>query len=293
MVTLSIIIINYNTPQLTQQCVDSVLAHTELENFEIVVVDNGSSDRYFPNSDRRVKYVYNRENLGFAGGNNLGLKLCLGEYILLLNSDTIIYDNSIGVLLNEFLSDDRAGAITPKLLSADAQVQFCANRCAGVRLELRELFRVNKLASKEKLAKIYLGGRWNYDLPTECDWIYGTCFLTSKKIIKEVLGGKFPDTFFMYAEDMQWSFRIKKAGLKCLYTPKASITHLGGASMDAMDEEEKYFKYMLPNTFSAVAEYKGKFHAKLIIICRILLLLSLFDKDARRKAKRFWKFLNN
>ena len=95
MPSLSIIIINYNTPELTERCVDSVLSFTELSDFEVIIVDNGSSKRYLPNTDSRVKYVYNRKNLGFSGGNNLGLTLAMGEYILLLNSDTIISDNCI------------------------------------------------------------------------------------------------------------------------------------------------------------------------------------------------------
>ncbi|MBR4264949.1 MAG: glycosyltransferase family 2 protein [Bacteroidales bacterium] len=293
MPSLSIIIINYNTPELTERCVDSVLSFTELSDFEVIIVDNGSSKRYLPNTDSRVKYVYNRKNLGFSGGNNLGLTLAMGEYILLLNSDTIISDNSLKILLDEFISIKNCGAITPKLVSKDGSLQFPANRCPGIGLELRNLFRINKFTSKEKLSKLYLGSQWDYDKPVECDWIYGTCFLTSRQIINEVLGGKFPDRFFMYAEDMQWSFKLKKAGLKLCYTPKSQIIHLGGASMNPMDEEEKYFKYMLPNTFDAVAEYKGRFHAKLIVFCRILLLLSLFNKNDRRKAFRFWKFLKN
>lgn len=292
---ISVIIINYNTPQLTFNCVKSVIEFTKDVDYEIIIVDNCSPD-YKINADdyqqfKNVKTVFSEKNLGFAGGNNLGLKHASGDLILLLNSDTILKDNALKIAADKFSETPKCGAITVRLVYPDGSLQYPAQRCPSLRLELRELFRINKFTSPEKKAKLYLGGAFNHKTFTDCDWIYGTFFLTSKKIIDEVFSGKFPDDFFMYAEDMQWCFMMLKHGLKPYFTPDAEVIHLGGASMDKTSEEEKYYKTMFPNTFAAVAMYKGKFHTKLIYYTRIIHLLTLRNANDRQKAKKFREFL--
>ena len=106
-----------------------------------------------------------------------------------------------------------------------------------------------------------------------------------------MFGGKFPETFFMYAEDMLWCLMLRKSGYKNLYIPDTSVIHLGGASMDAMDEEDKYFKCMLPNVFKTICITSSKLNAYLIVLARIMLLLSQFNKNDWRKAKRFLRFV--
>ena len=294
MVEVSVIVINYNTPDLTSDCINSLINHTKDIVYEVIVVDNGSEKRFdFTQFDHldNFKYVYSPKNLGFAGGNNLGISCAKGDYILLLNSDTIISENSVKTLYDCFRREPRSGSLTPKLLSPDGSVQPCANRAPSLRLELRQLLRINKFTKPEKLANLYLGARHDYNKPVECDWIYGACFFTSKAMIDNVFGGKLPETFFMYAEDMLWCLMLKKAGYTNLYTPETSIIHLGGASMNAMDEEEKYFRYMLPNVFKTVCLTSSKLNAYLIIFARILLLVSQFNKNDWRKAKRFMRFV--
>lgn len=294
MVEVTVIVINYNTPDLTFNCINSLINHTKDIEYEVIVVDNGSDKRFdsspFEHLDN-FRYLYSPKNLGFAGGNNLGISCANGNYILLLNSDTIITENTIKICVDYFRRQPDCGSLTPKLLSPDGSVQPCANRAPSLRLELRQLFRINKLTNADKLAKLYLGERHNYNLPTECDWIYGACFFTRKSLIDNVFGGKLPETFFMYAEDMLWCLMLRKSGYKNLYIPDTSIIHLGGVSMDAMDEEDKYFKCMLPNVFKTICITSSKLMAYLIVLARIMLLISQFNKNDWRKAKRFLSFL--
>lgn len=294
MVEVSVIVINYNTPDLTSDCINSLINHTQNIVYEVIVVDNGSDKKFdsaqFSHLDN-FKYLYSPKNLGFAGGNNLGISCAKGDYILLLNSDTIITQNTVKILYDYFRSQPKCGSLTPKLLSPDGSVQPCANRAPSLRLELRQLLRINKLSNTETLAKLYLGERHNYNLPTDCDWIYGACFFTSKALIDNVFNGKLPETFFMYAEDMLWCLMLKKAGYSNLYTSETSIIHLGGASMDAMDEEDKYFNCMLPNVFKTICITSSKLNAYLIVFARIMLLISQFNKNDWRKAKRFLLFV--
>lgn len=294
---VSVIIVNYNTPDLTLNCVKSVLKFTHNIDYEIIVVDNASPKNKIIADDYKdykcVKVVFSESNLGFAGGNNLGLKYAVGDLVLLLNSDTILKDNAIKIAADKFAEMPRCGALTVRLVYPDGNLQYPAQRCPSLRLELRELFRINKFTKPEKKSKLYLGGAFAHDIPTNCDWIFGTFFLTSKSVIDSVLGGKFPDDFFMYAEDMQWCFMLLKHGFQPYFCPDAEVIHLGGASMDKTSEVEKYYKSMFPNTFAAVAQYKGKFHTKLIYFVRILHLLTLRNAEDRYKAKKFWEFLKN
>ncbi|MCQ2975345.1 MAG: glycosyltransferase family 2 protein [Bacteroidales bacterium] len=291
---ISIIIINFNTPDLTTNCINSLVEHTKNIDYEIIVIDNGSTLKFdistIKNS-KKIKYIYSEQNLGFTGGNNLGLKYATGEYILLLNSDTIIKENVVKLCFEEYQKYPKCGALTPKLISPNGEIQPTANRRPSLRLELRDLFRINKITSKQKLANLYLGTRHNYNISTTCDWIYGTFFLIKKDIIDKIFNGEFPNHFFMYGEDMLWCLLLKKKGYKIIYTPISSIIHLGGASMKPIDEEDKYFKYMLPNVFKTISIIKTKFHATLIILTRILILLSHFKQDSNNKAKRYWNFL--
>ena len=193
MVEVSVIVINYNTPDLTSDCINSLINHTKDIVYEVIVVDNGSDKKFdFSQFDHldNFKYAYSPINLGFAGGNNLGISCAKGDYILLLNSDTILKENTVKILYDYFRSQPRCGSLSPKLVSPDGSVQPCANRAPKLSLELRQLFRINKFAKPEKLANLYLGARHDYSKPVECDWIYGTCFFTSKTLIDNVFGGK-------------------------------------------------------------------------------------------------------
>jgi len=290
---LSVIIINYNTPELTLNCVESLYENCKDENFETIIVDNNSTNKVseddyknFPN----LKIIFSKENTGFTGGNNLGLKYANGDLILLLNSDTIIQDNIVGICSQKFYQLDNCAVLSPKIFNPpNNYIQQVVEMCPSIWLELRELLRINKFTKKEKLQKIYKERFFDYNKEIDCDWTHGTAMFISKKVIDKEFNGKLPDNFFMYAEDMLWCLLLKKKGYKIWFTPQSHLLHLGGKSMQDEDETQKYFRVMFPNTYKAIEIYKGKFYTKILFLIKVLHLCSLRNKKDFYKAKQMLK----
>ncbi|WP_316811393.1 glycosyltransferase family 2 protein [Pedobacter heparinus] len=223
---ISIIIINYNTFQLTVNCIASIVDNTSC-NYEIIVVDNASTEcdpEEFKIRFPFIKLIKNPGNYGFAKGNNTGLNLASGDYILLLNSDTLLINNAIDLTYEKILSDKKIGALSAQLVSVDGTFQQCSHYWTSLRKILGCTFRLHHMFKSLKPIQP--------DLKTEhySEYLWGTFFLFPKEILKIFKDKKLPETFFMYAEDTEWCHYIKKAGYKLLYYPTAKITHYGGAS---------------------------------------------------------------
>lgn len=289
--TLSIIIINYNTFQLTCNCILAVIEKTKEVDYEIILIDNASKEcdpekfkQHFP----KIKLIKSNTNLGFAGGNNLGLQTAKGEYILLLNSDTELKNNAIDLAIQKLESDNKIGALSSKLRYPDGHLQYPANRFPNLKTEIKELFRLNKFLSKQQRAEIFLGNEFDHLTERECDWIWGTFFLTRRDIIDK-LGGKLPDDFFMYAEDMQWCWKIKNLGYKIFYFSDAEVIHHLAASSEIADENIRFYSKMLPNIFKTVAMQKGKLYATCLFLTKAMVHFSILNKRDFAKGKLILK----
>lgn len=283
---VSIIIINFNTFDLTCKCIDSIYKKTKNISFEVILVDNASTEydanlflKAFPN----IKLIKNKINVGFAKGNNIGIAESSGKYILLLNSDTELNNNAVYLSYKKLQSDKKIGALSARLLSPDNSIQHPAGRFPSVYLELREFFRVNNFTNKVKLAKLYLYDRFDHQSETECDWIWGTFFMFPRKILRLFQENKLNEDFFMYGEDMQWCWHINKTGHKILYFPEAEVLHHGGASTKDIEAgEEKYFTYMFPNFYKVCEQFRGKITTKIIFTIKALFLISAGSTKGRR-----------
>ncbi len=221
MVDLSIIILSYNTKQLSLECITSIKEQykKELDNekFEIIVVDNNSTDGTL-NALRRLKFkgfnlVESNENLGFSKGCNLGAKNANGEYLLFLNSDTQIKDQGFLKMLS-FLKDKKEiGVLGGKLKNADGSSQLSA----GKFYNLLNLFLM--LLGLEGFASL----RQSPNKITKVDWVSGACLMIKKSVF-EKLGG-FEKDIFMYLEDMELCFKAKKLGLSTYFYPEIMLYH--------------------------------------------------------------------
>lgn len=245
---ISIIIINYNTFELTSQCIRSIYQHTEGIDYEIIVVDNASvecnPDTFlveFP----AIKLLKSEINRGFAGGNNLGIKEARGAYILLLNSDTYLVENSITKSLRKYKTLSSVAALSCKLLSPDGRYQHnCFNFTTWYRF-LLEKFRVKKLMPQWLRSKIFLGFDFAYDRSTYCDGVWGTFFLFQKSILQNFQSNLLPENFFMYYEEIDWCMSFKKMGLLSYYYNDTYIYHIGGGSTKgevSYNAKESYLK---------------------------------------------------
>lgn len=229
---VSVIIINYNTFNLTSNCIRSVYKHTTTTNFEIILVDNASTEcdaELFKKEFPVITLIRNPENLGFAKGNNLGIKHAKGEYILLLNSDTELLNDAIGIALKT-LQDDRKGAVSVKLQHPDGRVQCQCQRFPSVTVTLLETLRLHKLLPKKLRGRLLLGSYFKHDTYIEPDVVWGTFFMFKRKVLDSMPGKMLDEKYFMYYEDIQWCLDIKNAGYKIAYQPEGAVMHIIGQS---------------------------------------------------------------
>lgn len=281
---ISIIIINYNTFELTCNCIQSIVVHSKC-NFEIILVDNASTEcnpeafkKLFP----FIKLVKNPANYGFAKGNNTGISLTSGDYILLLNSDSLLINNAIDLAYQKIQSDKEIGVVSAQLVSLDGSLQQCSHYWPGPGKLLACAFRLHKLFKSFKPVQP--------DLYTEhySEYLWGTFFLFPKNILKYFEEKKLPETFFMYAEDAEWCHYIKKAGYKLFYYPNAKILHYGGAS--AIDHTEKWVN-RFHNEYRLLTIIYGKCYTFFYYQSLVLFYFSGFKKETYKRGVYILKYI--
>lgn len=236
---VSIIIINYKTFDLTNNCIDSIFQYCSLSNYEIILVENGTAEFNQQNISHwgdKVKLVVSQENLGFAGGNNLGIKQANGKYILLLNSDTYLTDDAISPTFHYLERHKEVGVISAKLIYPDGSPQSAAQRFPGIKYKFIELLRLQKLLSKRAAGRLLLGSFFEHDETVAVDWVWGAYFMFPKRILLQLPNQQLDDTYFMYFEDMQWCMDIRKLGYEIHYFADAKVVHLLGGSSGKKNE---------------------------------------------------------
>lgn len=226
---VSVIIINFNTYQLSCNCIQSLIDHTSNIGFEIILVDNASTEcnpdlfkKRFPG----IILVKSDVNLGFAGGNNLGLKYVSGSNILLLNSDTLLLENSILFIFDKCKNIPRLGVATIQLYYPDGRIQANAKRFPSVLAHFLKTSRLRKIFRK---TYNHYNGNYNYSQSFVCDWVWGTFFYFPIQNLKG-LNNKLPETYFMYSEDVEWCYHFKQNHLDNYFLNDSKIIHFGGQS---------------------------------------------------------------
>lgn len=228
---VSIVIINYNTFQLTCNCINSIIKHTNEITYEIILVDNASTEILENNFDyffsNKIVFVKSDKNLGFAGGNNLGIQHAKGEYILLLNSDTELLEDSISKTYNYAKQINNLGAVTCKLLNPDrVSLQNAARPFYSVRLHFCKTFGFKSILAKQLKS---INRRYDLNSSFKSDWIWGTFFMFPYKNLN-LIGGKLSETFFMYSEDVEWCYLFKQQKLQNHYFADTAVVHYMGKS---------------------------------------------------------------
>jgi GT2 family glycosyltransferase len=261
MSTVSVIIINYNTFNLTSQCIRSVLAQTRNTACEIILVDNASTEcdpENFLQEFAAVKLIRSDKNGGFAYGNNLGIEKATGDYFLLLNSDTILQEDSIGKSADYLQQHPEAGVLGCRMIYPEGKVQYTARRFRSISWELLDLFRfIPWMMPYKKRAKRMLGKYFRHDADIGCDWVNGAFFLLSRKVLDQLPGKKLDHRFFMYGEDQLWCGQIKNLGYKILFYSGTTIIHINSGSTD-QSKQLKLRNTMLKHELEIMRERKGK-----------------------------------
>ena len=283
---LSVVIVNYRTFELTKNTVNSILDYEYPFSIEILVVDNASGDDslarlkdYFGD---KVKFIASKENNGFAAGNNQALRLAQGRYQLLLNSDTLVWENTLESIYNYMESHHEVGACGCRVLLESGELdKACKRSFPNVK---NSFFRLFHIPTKSKDDNYNLTGLPD-DEVYEIDCLTGAFMFMRKDALDET--GLLDETFFMYGEDIDLCYRIKKAGWKIVYYGESKITHLKGAS------SKKQKSKLIYEFYRAMYIYYKKHHANesfflvnwvvylgIAVLCLLKLFLNLFKKKS-------------
>lgn len=230
---VSVIILNYNTFELTCSCIRSVLSKTRGCSYEVILVDNASTERdpgEFVRLFPQIKLVRNEINAGFAKGNNMGIEMAAGEAVLLLNSDTELANDAVSICLETLRKDRRTAVVGCLLTFPDGSVQHNCQRFPAIRYRLFELLRLQKLLPSRLAGKILLGFFFDHRSAVFPDWIWGTFFMFRRELLQQLPQRKLADDFFMYVEDMQWCMDFKRLGYRISFEPRGHVFHHLGKS---------------------------------------------------------------
>ena len=271
---LSIVIVNFNTLELLRQCLASLREHAA--DAEVIVADNASRDDSpemvrdeFPD----VKLIVSPENLGFAGGNNLALAEATGEFVLLLNSDTVVRDDSLRRCVEWLQRNPAVGAVSPSLIGADGNPQQCVHPFPTLRDELRLAFR--KQIEPPAGEGVTDG------------WLAGTALFIRASALEQI-GGGLDATFFMYWEDCEISARLREKGWKLAVLPEAHVVHHGGGSGGGADATRRadlqaWYVYGKHRYFT---RHRGRFESALVGVLEALNVGRMYLRSLRHRDRR-------
>jgi len=226
MLDLSICIVNWNVKDLLKACLGSIYTNTKDISFEVIVVDNNSSDesiRMIKSDFPQVKLIENKTNAGFTKANNLAIKIAQGRNIMLLNPDTEVIDNALNRMVRFLDSRRDCGALGCKLLNTDGSLQRSCRTFPTLEVMLYSALFLNSLFPKSRLFGKYFMTWWDFNETREVDQPMGSALMIKKEILDKV--GLFDENIFIWFDEVDLCYRIKKAGFKIFFTPEAQITH--------------------------------------------------------------------
>lgn len=242
---VSLITVNYNTTKDTLEFLETVKQLT-YQNIEVIIVDNGS--KVSPQKELSAAYpslifIQSDKNLGFAGGNNLGIAAAKGDYLFFLNSDTILFANTLEPLIEFLESNPKIGMASPKVLYPDIKtVQYSGG------------IAINPYTGRGKQLGFLEEDNGQYNQCYETGWGHGAALIVPKRVIELI--GPMPDEYFLYYEEIDWAEQAKKAGYLVYYVGTSTIIHKEAISMGGNESETKAYYmtrsrllYMRRNSF--------------------------------------------
>jgi len=264
---LSIIVVNYRTYDLTRKTIESILKGDHPFSFRIFLVDNASGDgslerleEYFQEEreEGTIRFIENKENKGFAHANNQALKEADSEYVLLLNSDTVVLADCLERCIDHIKKDEKIGALGCKVLLPDGTLdKACRRSFPTVGVSFCRMTGLSRIFPKSKRFGRYNLTYLDENETYEVDCIVGAFMLVRSRTISEV--GLLDETFFMYGEDIDWCYRMKAKNWKVVYYGDAHILHCKGGSINNKEKPKMMYEfYRAMHTFYG-KHYKGQY----------------------------------
>jgi len=271
---LSVVIVNFNVKYFLEQCLCSLKKAVDQSALlsgktEIFVVDNASADgsvAFLQPLYPAFHFIQNTENTGFARGNNLALSRCTGDFILFLNPDTILAEDSLDTCISFFQNHPDAGAVGVRMI--DGSGNFLKESKRGFPGPRTSFFKMAGLARafpKSRFFAAYYSGDLDAHQNHQVDILSGACMMARKAVLDKT--GGFDEQFFMYAEDIDLSYRIQQAGFQNYYLASASIIHFKGESARRDSRYIKQF-HLAMNQFMR-KHFRGSFSSGMLIFLNL------------------------
>jgi GT2 family glycosyltransferase len=227
---LSICIVNYQAVDYLRSCLRSIFANPPKGNYEIIVVDNGSTDgslKMLQHEFPGVIVIENPTNLGFTAPANQALRRAEGQFLLLLNPDTLVHPQAFDRLTDFMLEHPQVGICGPKVLNTDGSLQAPCRRGESRPWAVISYFlRLHRLFPHRKLFGGYLMNYMDEDATHAVAGVAGSCMLIRRQVVDQI--GYLDERFFAYQEDADYCFQARRAGWQVYYVPAALVTHFGG-----------------------------------------------------------------
>ena len=258
---LSIVIVNYNVKNLLKRCLESVFKYQKDMEFEVIVVDNNSTDhsqKMLRSDFPQVRVIENKRNLGFSAGCNQGIRESRGRYILLSNPDTELTPGGFKNMIDFMDSRRKVGICGPKMTDQKGNLQFSCRSFPSYLTAISSSQSVmHRIFPGNFLSQKYLLKEKDHSQTGEVDWVSGSCLLAKRGILEKV--GLLDERFYMYVEDVDLCYRAKMAGFSVCYFPKVVVIHHIGKGtkkrkIDMLVEHHRsmyhfYNKHHNPNVF--------------------------------------------
>ncbi len=269
-VTISIIIVNFETPSYTLECIRSIYKNPPSSSFEIILIDNGSKDESldlvrgeFP----EVICIETGSNQGFSKANNLGVNNARGQYVLLLNSDTEILDNSIARMLDYMVLHPDMGVVGPKQLNGQGRLQLSWGDFPTLVSEIYRKLIHHRLSINDFKVRDYLEEK--YAGRAEVDWVSGSCLMARKKALFDA--GLLDEHFFMYFEDIDLCRKVTNHGWKIHFLSDMTVLHYGGVSA-----KKNIMRVLVEYRRSQIYFTRKYYGLRGVLVLKVLLLLKSF-----------------
>ncbi|EKE25003.1 MAG: Glycosyl transferase family 2 [uncultured bacterium] len=261
---LSIIVANYRNPQMLKVCLNSIIEHLKDVSYELIVADSATQEdtqmlmrEEFPH----LAFFPFKENVGFQAMVKKGIENSKGDYLLVLNGDIIVTENSVQKMLSFIKNDQSIGMIGPKLLNFNGSLQSSCFRFYKPWTIVYRRTPLGRLPFAKKHLNWFLMSDYDHKDPKEVDWLMGSSLLVSRKALNEV--GLMDPQFFMYMEDVDWCRRFWEKGFKVFYYPLVSMHHFHGkGSAKGGVIRSLLFNKMTWIHISSGLKYFKKFHGK-------------------------------
>lgn len=231
MLSVSIIIVNWNAKEYLLRCLQSLITEGSTSNTEIIIVDNASKDgsqeairQHFP----YVKLICNDKNLGFARANNIAIRLSSGKYVCMINSDATVRNGCIDRMRSYMDENPGVGVLGPMILNQDLTLQTSFMEFPSLRKSFYKALGLHRILPHSKYFSSYPTNRPHQDTPSTVDVLSGCFWMVRRDAIEQV--GLLDESFFLYLEDVDWCKRFHEAGWNVVYFPHAQAIHYGQAS---------------------------------------------------------------